>query len=70
MYDGTLAEPSSSGVPSCPVCGSDDCRQFHPMPHPDDYPFLPGGYDDRAVAGPPEPVRQGARKGPGLRCRS
>lgn len=45
--EGTLADPP--GVPSCAVCGGADpnCtnHQFEHAPYPDDYPFLPGGYD-------------------------
>jgi hypothetical protein len=78
--DGTLVDPP--GVPSCAVCGSENCRQFSHAPYPDDYPFMPnvstdpavfraaGGYDKTASQDvQPRPIR-GARRGGGLRWRS
>jgi hypothetical protein len=78
--DGTLVDPP--GVPSCAVCGSDECGQFHHAPYPDDYPFMPnvshdpavfraaGGYDRHASQNvEPRQVR-GARNPRGLTWRS
>ena len=67
-HDETLAVPL--GVSSCPVCGSDTCRQFHEAPYPADYPFLPGGYDpDAEQSVEPLDVR-GRRARKGMRWRS
>lgn len=66
MQDGTLVDPP--GDPSCTVCGSDECARFHEAPYPDDYPFLPGGYDRHGDQNVQPRPQKGRRRGGGLRC--
>ncbi len=66
--EGTLADPP--GVPSCAICGSDDCVHFKEAPYPETYPFLPGGYDKRGDQNvQPRPI-VGKRTRKGLTWRS
>lgn len=43
----TSAGHSVAGVNECPVCGG-VCLGFPEDPHPQNYPFLPGGFDPMA----------------------